>query len=46
VGNCPQVQGEKTREVAAKKAGFTSEKQYRRTKTVVEMGAPETSAGR
>jgi ParB-like chromosome segregation protein Spo0J len=42
VGNCPQVRGgEKTREVAACKAGFGSEKERRRTREVVINGAPE-----
>lgn len=34
--------GLKTREMAAKKAGFTSKNQLERVATVVELGAPET----
>ena len=45
VGNLPQFEfpesGQKTREVAAKKAGFGSEKTYRDAKTVTENATPE-----
>ena len=42
VGNCPQVApGEKTRDAAAKAAGFKSTDEYRRSEAVVEDGIPE-----
>ncbi len=45
VDNYPQVEtGQKTREIAAQKAGFGSEFTYRQAKTVVQQGAPELVA--
>jgi len=41
VVNCPQVQGEKTRDIAAKKSGFGSSKTYERAKKVVDNATPE-----
>lgn len=42
VGNCPHAEdGEKSRDIAAAKAGFTSTDSYRRAKTVTEHGTPE-----
>jgi ParB family chromosome partitioning protein len=42
VGNCPQVEpGRKTRELAAEKAGFESDRTYRRAKKVVDRAQPE-----
>ena len=37
----PEVKGKETREIAAEKAGFTSDFTYRQAKTVVEEGIPE-----
>ena len=39
--NCPEVKGKQTREIAAKRAGFHSEQEFRRAADVVELGAPE-----
>jgi len=44
VDNCPQFHGTKTRELAARKAGFDSYKSYERAKKVTELGAPELVA--
>lgn len=41
VAHVPHLKGEKTRDIAAKKAGFSSTGQYRNTKKVVEQGSPE-----
>lgn len=42
VANCPQAEaGEKSREIAAQRAGFSSEQEYRRAKAVVESGDKE-----
>lgn len=38
--NCPEVHG-RTRDIAAKRAGFSSGKQYERAKAVVDTAAPE-----
>ena len=44
VDNCPQFHGTKSRELAARKAGFDSYKTYERAKKVTELGAPELVA--
>jgi len=44
VDNCPQFHGTKTRELAARKAGFESYKTCERAKKVTELGAPELVA--
>jgi len=41
VAHVPHLKGEKTRDIAAKQAGFSSTSQYRNTKKVVEQGSPE-----
>ncbi len=41
MGKCPQAKGEKSRDVAAKKAGFAESTTYRRAKKVVEEGTTE-----
>lgn len=40
-GTIGPFEGERTRDLAAKRAGFTSGKQYERAKSVVQAGAPE-----
>jgi hypothetical protein len=43
--SCAEVRpGRETRDIAATAAGFSSEDQYRRAKTVVEHGTPELVA--
>ena len=45
VDNYPQFEaGQKTREIAAQKAGFGSEFTYRQAKTVVQNASPELKA--
>jgi ParB-like chromosome segregation protein Spo0J len=45
VGNSPQVpKGQKTRDIAAKRAGFSSTDQYRSAEKVVALGSPELVA--
>ena len=39
--NSPECKGQKTREIAAQKAGFGSEFTYRQAKTVVQNASPE-----
>lgn len=41
VGDCPQVTADKTRAIAAEKAGFKSDRTYRRARAVVRDGVPE-----
>jgi hypothetical protein len=41
VENFPHLDGAKTRDIAAKKAGFGNPETYQQAKTVVEDGAPE-----
>jgi ParB-like chromosome segregation protein Spo0J len=40
-GDCPEGTGNETRAIAAEKAGFKSDRTYRRAKTVVRDGVPE-----
>ena len=40
-GNCPEFQSGETREIAARKAGFGSDRTYLRAKTVAHHAAPE-----
>lgn len=40
-GTIGPFEGERTRDIAARRAGFTSGKQYERAKSVVQAGAPE-----
>lgn len=44
VGNCPQLKDQKTRDIAAEKAGFSSPRNYERAKSVVTSGTPELVA--
>lgn len=44
VDDGPQVKGQKTREIAAGKAGFASDRSYRDAAKVVDQGAPELVA--
>ncbi len=39
--NCAELKGDDTREIAAKRAGFSSKDTYERAKKVVDAGAPE-----
>ena len=41
VGNCSQVESGKTREIAARKAGFGSDRTYLRAKAVAHHATPE-----
>jgi len=40
-GNCPEVKSGETREIAARKAGFGSDRTYLRAKAVAHHAAPE-----